>query len=270
MKLLLTVLALLACVSSARAVEAFPRTLVFEPLVADPRWPAFGGTMQFFSRSKEKVLWAANFGESFPLVGNRGGRPWQFGLQASVFTIWDLQTESNDLINADFLVGFPYTWRRDRWSYMARLFHVSTHLGDEFILANPGVARVNLSYEAVDFKASYDFDYGFRAYGGGGSMIRKYPPEIKPLFCQVGAEWLGPSFARGVLRGVGGMDFQKHQDNGWGATGVSLRGGVQLQHRDQSTRRLQFLLEYYHGHDPNGQFFRNTVSEWGFGVHAYF
>ena len=262
-------MAFLALAAPARAVEAFPKTLVFDPLAADPRWPAFAGTMQFYNRSRSKVVWAANFGESFPFVGNRGGSPWQFGLQAGVFSIWDLQTESNDLINVDFLVGFPYTWRRGRWSYMARLFHVSTHLGDEFLLANPSVARVNLSYEALDAKASYDFDYGLRAYAGGGSMIRKYPPEIKPLFAQVGGEWLGEIFAR-VLRPVMAADFQKHEDNGWGATGVSLRGGVQLQHRDLRTRRMQFLLEYYHGHDPNGQFFRNTVTEFGLGAHAYF
>jgi hypothetical protein len=263
-------LALLVCAASAGAVEAFPKTLVFEPLKADPRWPAFSGTMQFYSRSRSNVVWAANFGESLPLVGNRGGLPWQFGLQAAVYTIWDLKTESNDLINLDFLVGFPYTWRRGRWSYMARIFHVSTHLGDEFLLANKDVGRVNLSYEALDGKVSYDFDHGFRAYGGAGRMIRKYPPEIKPLFTQLGGEWLGPTFAGGILRPFAGADFQKHQENGWGATGVSLRGGVQMQHRDMSTRRLQLLLEYYHGRDPNGQFYRNTVEEWGLGVHAYF
>ena len=254
----------------ARAVEAFPKTLLFDPLISDPRWPAFSGTMQRFSRTRSNVLWAANFGESFPLVGHRGGKPWQFGLHAGVFSIYDLRTESNDLINVDFLVGFPFTWRRDRWSYMARLFHVSTHLGDEFILANKDVARVNLSYEALDAKVSYDFDLGFRAYAGAGSMFRRYPRELKPMFGQLGAEWLGPLFARGVLRPLSGADFQKHEENGWGATGVSLRAGVQLQHRDQRTRRLQLLLEYYHGHDPNGQFFRDTVESWGLGLHAYF
>lgn len=262
--------ALLICAAQAGAVEAFPKTLLFDPLVADPRWPAFSGTMQRHFRTQAKVLWAANFGESFPLVGNRGGKPWQFGLQAAVYSIYDMTTESNDLINVDFLVGFPYTWRRGPWSYMARIFHVSSHLGDEFVLKNKSVDRLNLSYEALDGKVSYDFDHGLRAYGGAGSMFRKYPPDLKPLFAQLGAEWLGPLFARDVLRPVWGADFQKHQQNGWGDTGVSLRAGVQLQHRDQRTRRLQLLLEYYRGHDPNGQFFRETVEEAGLGLHAYF
>lgn len=255
---------------AAAAVEAFPKKLVFEPLWADPRWPAFSGAMQRHTRRRPNLLWAVTVGESFPLVGNRGGDPWQFGLQAAVFTIWDVQSESQDLINADFIAGFPYTWRRGRWSYMARLFHVSSHLGDEFVLSNKSVERLNLSYEAVDAKASYDFDGGLRAYAGAGRMIRKFPPDLKPLFAQLGGQWIGETFAYGILRPLAAADFQKHEQNGWGATGVSLRGGVQMQNRDQRTRCIQFLAEYYRGHDPNGQFFRETVEEFGLGFHGYF
>lgn len=263
--------ALLACAASARAAEAFPKTLIFQPLLADPRWPAFSGAMQKYSRRRgANLLWAASFGESFPFAGSRGEERWQFGMHAAVFTIWDVKSETEELINADFLVGFPYTWRRGRWTGMYRLFHVSTHLGDEFVLSHPNVARVNLSYEALDAKLSYDFDRGLRAYGGGGSMIRKYPPEIKPLFFQLGGEALGPLFARNLLRPVAAVDLQKNQNNGWNATGVSVRAGVQMQNLLLRTRCLQLLLQYYRGHDPNGQFFAETVEEYGLGLHAYF
>jgi hypothetical protein len=264
-------LVLLFCAASARAAEAFPRTLIFQPLIADPRWPAFSGALQSYSRRPgSKVLWAANFGESFPFAGSRDSERWQFGLQAAVFTVWDVQTESQELINTDFIVGFPYTWRRGRWSGMFRLFHVSTHLGDEFILTHPNVPRVNLSYEALDAKLSYDFERGLRAYAGAGSMIRKYPPEIKPLFFQLGGEWTGPLFARAVLRPIAAADLQKRQQHGWESTGVSLRAGVQLQNLMLRTRCLQLLVQYYRGHDPNGQFFADTVEEVGLGLHAYF
>ncbi len=264
-------LLLLVLAAPVRAAEAFPRTLIFQPLSADPRWPAFSGAMQkYFRRPGARALWAATFGESFPFAGSRDGERWQFGLQAAVFTIWDVQTESQELINTDFIVGFPYTWRRGRWTGMYRLFHVSTHLGDEFVIANRDIARVNLSYEALDAKLSYDFDRGLRAYGGGGSMIRKHPPEIKPLFFQLGGEWLGPLFARGLLRPLAAADLQKWQQHGWETTGVSLRAGVQMQNLLMRTRRLQLLLQYYRGRDPNGQFFADIVEEAGLGLHAYF
>lgn len=267
---LLLASAFLFCAASARAVEAFPKTLLFDPLLADPRWPSFAGTLQRHFRGNSRTLWSANFGESFPLVGSREGGKWQFGMQAAVFTLYDMTTESNDMVNADFLVGLPYTLRRGPMSYMVRVFHISSHLGDEFLLVNKNVDRLNLSYEALDGKISRDLPLGFRIYAGAGSMFRKYPPDLKPLFGQLGAEYEGPNFARGVLRSVGAMDFSKHQQNGWGPTGVSLRGGVQMQHRDQRTRRLQFLLEYYRGHDPNGQFFKDTIESVGAGLHAYF
>jgi hypothetical protein len=37
-----------------------------------------------------------------------------------------------------------------------RLFHQSSHLGDEFLLRNR-VERINLSYESADLKLSYKF-----------------------------------------------------------------------------------------------------------------
>lgn len=255
----------------ANGLEAFPRTLLFRPLIADPRWPQISGTMQRYFRKERRVLWSASFGESFPFVGSRDSeRPWQLGLQASVFTLWDMQTESNDMVNADFLVGFPYTKKIGPWAFMGRWFHISSHLGDEFILQHRNVDRMNLSYEAWDAKVSHDFPHGFRLYGGGGYLYRRFPESLKPLIASAGAEYVGGLFAHNWLRPVVGADFQKHQQNGWGATDISLRAGIQMQHAEVSTRRLQLLLEYYRGHDPNGQFFANPAEELGLGLHAYF
>ena len=96
-------------------------------------------------------------------------------------------------------------------------------------------------------------------------MFRKFPTSLKPLFAQLGGEWQGPLFARGVLRPVAAADFQKHQQNGWWNTGVSVRAGVQMQNLLLRTRSLQLLVEYYSGHDPNGQFFAEKLELLGLG-----
>jgi len=36
------------------------------------------------------------------------------------------------------------------------------------------------------------------------------------------------------------------------------------------TRNLQILLEYFRGHSPNGQFFREKVDYFGIGAHFHF
>jgi len=48
-----------------------------------------------------------------------------------------------------------------------------------------------------------------------------------------------------------------------------LRAGIQLD-GILVTRNLQILLEYFRGHSPNGQFYREKVDYLGLGVHFYF
>ena len=263
---LLLLCSLLAPAFSARAA-AFPDRLLFQPLLADPRWPRFSGTMQRNFRRDENLLWAANFGESFPLFG---GDDSQFGLQMGVFSRWDVKTQSDDMVNADFLMGFPYSWRNGRFTTMFRIFHVSSHLGDEYMLSHPGVDRLNLSFEAADLRTSYDAGGGFRVYGGGGYLFRRYPTDLKPGTLQAGAEYARAEPVIFHLAPVAALDLQKRQDNGWGMTDVSVRAGFQVTHAALKSRRLLLLLEYYRGHDFNGQWFRRYLESCGAGVHVFF
>jgi Protein of unknown function (DUF1207) len=36
------------------------------------------------------------------------------------------------------------------------------------------------------------------------------------------------------------------------------------------TRKLQFLIEYFDGHSPNGQFYKDRVQYLGLGTHFHF
>ncbi len=75
---------------------------------------------------------------------------------------------SLDLVNADYTVGLLASYRTGRLSGFLRLCHQSSHLGDEFILnSQTPVSRVNLSFEEVDLKLSYDVASWFRIYGSG-------------------------------------------------------------------------------------------------------
>lgn len=252
-----------------RAWEPLPKRALFAPLLADPRSPhlAVGRRRHQDKGSGLGSTAFVDVGEYFPLMGDAF---WQFGVQAGVFTLWDMGTESDDFVNADFLVGLPYTWRRGLWSGMARLYHDSTHLGDEFLLNNP-VKRLNLSYEAFDLRLSYDWDRALRFYGGGGYIWRRFPSEMKPGLLQAGAEYLhGRAYLKDLLRPVAAMDLKKHEEGGWARTDLSLRLGVQLANRHDPGRRLMVLFEYFRGRDPNGQFYIRSVEYLGAGLHVYF
>lgn len=258
-----------------RGVHWLPRRSIFDPLIADPRWPRVSGTMTRYSGNGEGLgrVWAGNFGGALPLLGwdGRSGGMWQWGAQAAVFTLWDMETLSNDHLNADYLVGFPFFYRRGRFSAMARLYHVSTHLGDEYMLTHPSVARVNLSYEAVDAVLSWQASDAVRVYGGAGRMIRRDPTDTRPGSLQTGAEYQHRrAYGTWRLRPVAALDLQKHEKSGWASTDLSARAGVSLEHRTFASRRALLLFEFYRGKDPNGQFFRRTVQHAGLGLSVYY
>src|SRR2546422_3614331 len=46
-------------------------------------------------------------------------------IAAGVFSQFNMQSATNDLINTDYLVGLPLTYRHGSWSTRLRLYHQS-------------------------------------------------------------------------------------------------------------------------------------------------
>jgi hypothetical protein len=243
---------------------------VFKPLIADPRWPHFAASYQYYLDDRQLGSVAAvSFGETLTLFREKlGGGWWETGLQAGVFAVFDLDAKSMDLVNADYMVATFLAYRYDRLSAIARLFHQSSHLGDEFLLGNRVRNRVNLSYEAVDLRASYAlFDNALRIYGGGGILFDQEPSELKPGFLQWGVEFRSPWRTR-AFRPIAAADIQNREENNW-HTDFSLRAGIEFEGW-LASRNLQILLEYFRGHSPNGQFYREKIDYLGLGAHFNF
>jgi hypothetical protein len=92
---------------------------------------------------------------------------------------------------------------------------------------------------------------------------------LKPWSTQAGLEMRSPRpFLAGTVRPVAGVDLQQREQNNWSAD-VSVRAGVQLEKLTIVDRKLQILLEYFNGHSPNGQFFREKIEYIGLGLHLY-
>jgi len=249
-----------------------PQGYLFDQLSADPRWPHFSVSYQYYISDKELgSTGSANFGETFALYRNRAsfGGLWEIGLQGGVFSLFDLARDSKDLINADYMGGIYTSYRYNNFSTILRLFHQSSHLGDEFLLRDR-VKRINLSYEQVEGKLSYTFFSAFRLYGGGGYLFDQDPSDLDPWRVQYGAEFTSPwHFANGGITPILAGDFQNDDESNW-STNISLRGGVQFENLKLGQRRLQLLIEYFHGHSPNGQFYNRKIETIGLGAHLRF
>ncbi len=261
-----------AAPAAALSTGFLPPGPLFQPLLADPRWPHFSAAYRYYFGDPDlKHVGAVSFGETIPIFrGNAPGESqWEAGIQAGVFAVFLMDQPSKDLLNADYFAALYGAWRDGPVSAMGRLFHQSSHLGDEFLLRTR-TERVNLTYESVDLKLSYDLPWGFRAYAGGGYLFDQEPSDLQPWSVQGGMEFRSPwTVASGQIRPVAALDIRSHEQNGWNVD-VSLRGGIQLENVRLFERNLQLLLEYYHGNSPDGQFFKRRVEYLGLGAHFHF
>jgi hypothetical protein len=257
---------------SALPTGLLPLGHLFQPLLADPRWPHFSAAYRYYLGHRDLThVGAVSFGETIPLF--RGDAvaesQWEAGIQAGVFAVFQMDAPSKDLINADYFASLFGAWRRGPVSVLGRVFHQSSHLGDEFLLRTR-LERVNLTYESVDLKLAYDLPWGFRVYGGGGYLFDQEPSRLTPWATQGGVEFRSPwTLAGGYIRPVAAVDLQGREENNWNVD-VSLRGGVQFESVRVLERNLQVLLEYFHGNSSDGQFYKRRVEYIGLGAHFHF
>jgi hypothetical protein len=248
-------------------VYALPEQELFGPLLADPRQPRFSVSyLHYRTNQNEFAAASAAFGEYFGLAsgvfGSSGSS--QVGIQGGVFALFNLEAPSSDLINADYWIGLPISYRKGPWSYLLRVYHQSSHLGDEFILGNPGINRVNLSYEDMEALVSYEWER-WRLYGGGGYILNS-EPGLAPKHLQSGAEYVRPR-AAGRLSFIAAVDVQASEELDWRRS-RSYQVGFEL--RSGSLRRARLMLEHFRGHSPNGQFYLEPLRYTGLGLYFGF
>lgn len=254
-------------VSAPLDIRALPEEELFAMLLADPRQPRFSVSYQHYSTaSKEFATASVAFGEYFGLASGFFGAAGssQIGIQGAVFALFNLDAPSSDLINADYWIGFPLSYRKGPWSYLLRLYHQSSHLGDEFILGNPGVDRVNLSYEDLEGIVSYEWER-LRIYGGSGYLLHS-EPKLASHHAHVGAEYIRRK-AVGELNFIAAVDMRTSQELNW-RTSRSYQAGFEF--KSHSPRRVRLMLEYFRGHSPNGQFYREPLRYTGLGLYFGF
>ena len=153
---------------------------LFEPPVADPRWPRFSIGYRYFTDEATNVA-SATFGETIALYRSRGPYDglWEVGFQAGVFSIFDLDSSSFDLVNSDFFAALHATYRIGDLSTFFRVLHQSSHLGDEFLLRNR-IDRINLSFEGLDLKLSYTLSIGFACTAAALTCFTEIPRILNP------------------------------------------------------------------------------------------
>jgi hypothetical protein len=260
----------------------FPQDDVFRPLFADPKQPQFFMSYQrvrFRDLGQSVNTGFIGAGETFGIWSSRRNTcdGLQLSVHGGVFAQFNLDGPSTDLINADYFVGLPFSWRRGSFSFRGRLYHQSSHLGDELLIHNPGLLqqRVNLSFEEVEGIASLDYSW-VRIYGGGGYLVHR-EPDLKRGKVQWGFEIRRPEspspFFGNLVKDLKiiplvGADFKTIEHLGW-ILNTNAVAGVEFA-KDGSSRRVRLLFNYYRGFNPYGQFFNQKIDMFGGGIYVTF
>jgi len=260
-----------------------PRGDVFCPLIADPKATrSFASLLRHESgpglRDAELDIASVGIGDAFGLGRWNGGHPGdgvQLGLTAGVFAQFDLGTESYDMLNADYVVGLPLTIRRGWFSTRVRVYHQSSHLGDEYLLREPPDRqdRENLTFEALEWLVSADAA-ALRLYGGGEMLFNRTPEDLGRYVVHGGVELrplprVLPLGSLGGFRFVAAGDVKSSEEQDWDPA-ISARAGLEYDRAgggDATARRYGIFAEFYTGPSPYGQFFREKVRLMGLGIH---
>ncbi|EKE21587.1 MAG: hypothetical protein ACD_7C00181G0001 [uncultured bacterium] len=254
----------------------FPQTTVlFQPMIANPRQVIYSVGYRGDDRVCGKKAIPISLGDDFPVFRWLDVFRWhgdlQLGIEAGIWSVFNLDPHpdycgGSALVNTDFYVGFPITYAINKWSWRFRGYHISSHLGDEFLVNHPDFDRKNPSYEAIDFFFSYQALDFLRLYGGPGLIIhsdRTFP--MKHCYIEYGGEarFLGNKIYYHKMYGTffAAVYWRNWQLHDFRFDGTYLFG-YEWSKLQGIGRKIRMFAEYHHGYSSEGQFMKERSNYW--------
>lgn len=185
---------------------------------------------------------------------------WQFDVEGSAQVRLD-PDEDLDLTSVDYRIGAPLTYGYGRHRIKLGYYHLCSHLGDEFVEANPGVRHVNYVRDAILLGYSYFLTENLRVFGEMGWAY--YTDVSEPWEFQFGFE-----YAPARATGLGGAPFlaaygQLRQELDFSGNFVLQAGWAWR--GDRSSHLLRTGLHYYNGLSSQYSFYQVFEQQIGAG-----
>jgi hypothetical protein len=167
-----------------------------------------------------------------------------------------------DLDNADFRFGIPLTLRRGSWQTKFGYYHLSSHMGDEFLVRNNTLNRLNYVRESLmfgvglflnpNFRIYSEIDYAFHADGGAQPLEFQFGAEYSPIDC--GRYFGSPFFA---------VNGHLHQEVNYGG---SISAQLGWQWRGRTGHLLRTGFQYFNGMSEQAQVYSQFEQQFGWGL----
>lgn len=245
--------------------QVLPDDLLWHSYLAGPHEPRM--SMVFFGDSESNVYWDATLGGRVgflrynSLDGHRRSA-WQWDFEGAVITRLDL-LHAEDVESMDYRFGTEITAAEGPWAAKFGYFHVSSHVGDEYLIRNSTFQRTNYVTESLvlgvgntgieSFRVYGETAYAFHVAGGADNWQFQTGLEYTP---RTSFKHSGAPFSALNLDIREAVDFDPTLtfQTGWLWQGL------------ESARRLRFGLQLGNGPTSQFSFFRRREKYLGMGV----
>jgi len=247
--------------------QILPRSIIYHSYLAGLHEPRLGIVVES-ERHSHDSFWDGTLGGRAGLLryGTTDGimpQGWQLDVEAAAMVRLTFD-EIRDFETGDYRVGIPLTYGIDNWQYKFAVYHLSSHLGDEFAIAHPGslANRINYVRDSLVFGASYYPQPWMRLYGEAGWCFHS-DGGAEPWEFQFGTE-----LSQAGATGFHGTPFLAV--NGHLRQEVDFGGDVTLETgwlwRNETGQVMRMGLEYFNGKSSQFQTFDRFEQQIGFGL----
>ncbi|MDR2401240.1 MAG: DUF1207 domain-containing protein [Deferribacteraceae bacterium] len=243
-------------VEALRRIWIYPGESLIKPLRADRSWPDFSlGYRYYTEKDYTKNALDVNVGKTFSIyrMGLEGAVPVELGIQAGVFSTFDLYDFDFDVINSDFFWGVPVTAAFGPIAVTGRFYHRNT------LTSVPG--KDSIGYEAADVLASFEPNEWFRLYGGLGLIVSARPSDYGRLLFQLGAEFEIKADYLSVPDTIIALNINGSEETKY-ILSWSFLVGLEV------AKNALVSFEIYDGFD-SGWAYNNRIQWIGLGIHYY-
>jgi hypothetical protein len=185
----------------------------------------------------------------------------QFDVEGSAHVRLDIPEEV-DVRSADYRAGGVFTWGIGFHQVKFGYYHLSSHLGDEFVLKNLGFQRMNYARDVIILGYAVNVTYNLRLYAEAGWAFAA--DVAQPWEFQFGLDY-APAFPTG-LRGAPflALNAQLREELNYGGNFVLQTGWAWRS--DRHGHLLRMGLIYYNGESNQFSFVYDHEEQIGFGI----
>jgi len=244
--------------------QLLPSSLLYPAYLSANRESRLAGTWSY--DRDHGWLWDVALGGHVGIVRFGDDHPvtpygWQIDIEGAAFPRLDMESQ-RDMMATDYRFGVPLTMRLGAIEGKLAYYHLSSHLGDDYIFSHGGATPINYVRDSIvlavavrpvqDLRIYAEAD--FAVYINGGS---------RPWQFQFGVDWSGmepdamfgsPFFA---------VNGRIRQEVAYGGA-ISAQTGWQWRGEDGNLFRLGFL--YFNGKSDSCQFFNEHEELMGVGA----